>query len=46
MRKTAPTDLELKDDATPVCLRPYPVPRVHKAMFIKEEKRLVKNGCA
>ena len=29
-------DLELKDNAKPVCSRPYPVPRVHEAMFEKE----------
>ena len=35
-------NLDLKDDATPVCSRPYPVLRVHEAMFRKEVKRLVK----
>ena len=28
-RKTALVDLELKDDVKPLCLRPYPVPKVH-----------------
>ena len=37
-------NLDLKDDATPMCSRPYPVPRVHKAMFRKEVERLVKLG--
>ena len=37
-------NLDLKDDTTPMCLRPYPVPRVHKAMFRKEVERLVKLG--
>ena len=37
-------DLELKDDVNPVCLQPYPVLRVHKAMFRKESERLVKLG--
>ena len=37
-------DLELKDDATSVCLRPYPVPMVHETMFRKEVERLVKIG--
>ena len=37
-------NLDLKDDATPVCSRPYPVPRVHEAMFRKEAKILVKLG--
>ena len=35
-------NLDLKDDATPMCSRPYPVTRVHEAMFRKEVKRLVK----
>ena len=26
---TTPVDLELRGDSKPVCLRPYPVPRVH-----------------
>ena len=30
-----PVDLELKDDAKPVCSRPYSVPRLHEAMFRK-----------
>ena len=42
--KTPPVNLDLKDDATPMCSRPYPVPRVHKAMFRKEVERLVKLG--
>ena len=28
--KTDPVDLELKEDAKPICLRPYPVPKVHE----------------
>ena len=32
---SAPVDLESNDDAKPVCTRPYPVPRVHMAMFRK-----------
>ena len=32
---TTPVDLELKDNAKPVCSRPYSVPRVHEAMFMK-----------
>ena len=39
-----PVNLYLKYDATPVCSRPYPVPRVHDAMFRKEVERLVKLG--
>ena len=30
---TTPVYLELKDDAKPVCSRPYPVIKVHKTMF-------------
>ena len=37
-------DLELKDDTKPVCSQPYPVPRVHEAVFRKEVKRLVNLG--
>ena len=37
-------DLELKDGTTPVCLRPYPVPRVHKESSEKEVKILIKFG--
>ena len=36
--------LELKDNGTPVRLRPYPVPRLHEEMFRKEVKILVKLG--
>ena len=42
--KTPPVNLDLKDDATPIRSRPYPVPRVHEAMFIKESKILVNLG--
>ena len=41
---TAPFDLELKDDAKPVWLWYYPVPRVKKAIFRKEVDRLVLLG--
>ena len=41
---TTPVDSELKDDANPVCLQPYPVPRAHEAMFRKEVERLVGLG--
>ena len=44
MRNTAPVDLEFKDDAKSVCLRPYPVRRVHDAMFRKGVERLLKIG--
>ena len=37
-------DLELKDDATPLFFRPYPLPRVHATMFRKGVKRIVKLG--
>ena len=36
--------LELRDYAKPVCSQPYPVPRVHEAMFRKEVERLVNLG--
>ena len=32
---TTPVDFELGYDAKPVCSRPYPVPRLHEAMFRK-----------
>ena len=41
---TAQVDLKLKDDAKPVVSRPYTVLRVHKAMFRKEVKIIVKLG--
>ena len=41
---TTPEDLVLKDNTKPVCSRPYPVPRVHRAMLKKEVKRLVSLG--
>ena len=37
-------DLGLKDDVKPVCPQPYSVPKVHKSMFRKEVKILVKLG--
>ena len=36
--KTTPVDLKLKYNVDPVCSRPYPVPRVHKAMFKSKSK--------
>ena len=41
---TAPADVELNDDAKPVCLIPYPVSRVQKAMSRKEVERLLSSG--
>ena len=41
---TAPSNLELKDDANLVFLQPYLVPMVHKAMFRKEFKIILKMG--
>ena len=38
---TNPLELELKDDAKPVCLRPYTVPKVHETKFRNEVERLV-----
>ena len=34
-RKSDPVDFKLKDDAKPILLRTYPVPKVHKEMFKK-----------
>ena len=31
--KIDPVDFELKEDAEPICSRPYPVPKVHREMF-------------
>ena len=42
--KTPPVNLDLKDDATPMCSRSYPVPMVREAMLRNEVKRLVKLG--
>ena len=42
--KTPPANLDLKDDATPLCSRPYPVTREHEAIFRKEVKRILKLG--
>ena len=42
--KTTTVDLELKDDAKPVCLRPYPVPKAHETMFKKEVERIFNLG--
>ena len=35
MWNTNPVNLELRENAKPVCLRTYPVPRVHESMFRK-----------
>ena len=39
--KIDPIDFELKEDVNPICLRPYPVPKVHDEIFKKEIGRLV-----
>ena len=36
--------MELKCDPNPVCLHPYPVPKVHEEMLIKEVYRLESFG--
>ena len=41
---TTTLDLELRDDAKPVCLRPYPVLRLHEVILRKEVERLVNLG--
>ena len=33
--KTYTVDLDLKEDAKPICSLPYPVPKVHEEMFKK-----------
>ena len=33
-------DFELKEDAKPICLRPYPVPKVYEEIFKKEVEHL------
>ena len=33
--KTYPVDFELKEDENPICLRPYPVPKLHEEMSKK-----------
>ena len=35
---------KIKDDANPICSRPYPVPKIHKEMLKKEVERLVLLG--
>ena len=42
--KIDPLDFELKEDAKPICSRPYPIPKVHEEMFKKEVERLVLLG--
>ena len=44
MWNTTVVDLELEDDAKPVCSRPYPAPRLHVEMFKKESKQLLSLG--
>ena len=44
MWNTTPEYVEIKDDAKPVCSQPYPVPRLHEAMFRKEVEILVSLG--
>ena len=44
MWKTTLVYLVLKDGMKPVCLGPYPVPKVHKRMFKNEVQRLVSLG--
>ena len=39
--KTDPLVFELKEDANPIFLQPYPVPKVHEEMFKKDIERLV-----
>ena len=43
-RKIDMVDFKLKEDVKPICLRPYPVPKLHKKMFKKEVECLVLLG--
>ena len=42
--KKYPVDLELKEDTKPICSRPYPVWKLHAAIFQKEIERIVLLG--
>ena len=42
--KKYPAEFELKEDVKPICLRPYPVPKVHEEIFKKEVEHLVLLG--
>ena len=42
--KTNTLDLELKDDAKPVCSRSYPVPKLHENMFKKGSQKTFEIG--
>ena len=42
--KTHPLDFELKEDAKPIRLQPYTVPKLNKETFKKEVERLVLLG--
>ena len=39
--KTDTVDFELKENFKPICLRPYPVPKVHEEIFKNKAERLV-----
>ena len=39
--KTDPGDFELKENAEPICSRPYPLPKVHEGMFQNEVERSI-----
>ena len=39
--KIDPYDLDLKEDVKPICLRPYPIPKVHEENFKKDVECLV-----
>ena len=43
-RKTGPLDFELKEDAQPIWLQPYPLLKVHEKLFKKEVGNLVLLG--
>ena len=33
--KTDPVDFKLKEEENPICLQPYPLPKIHEEMFKK-----------
>ena len=42
--KTDAVEFKLKEDANPICSRPYPVQKVHEEISKKEVERLVLLG--
>ena len=42
--KTDPVDFELKENTKPICLQPYPIPKVQEEMLKREVECLVLLG--